>query len=68
MLIEDQDVINSKFFETEFKCSKLAKNLRTQLFIEHFGLTNEESNLPIDDEMFRMIESRCKVILIIICK
>lgn len=60
MLIEDNDLVAGKMNGFSCKVSKFAQSLRIKLFMEHFGLSVEELNDPLDKNVLEKIENNAR--------
>lgn len=60
MLIEDNNLIPSRMNGLFAKVSKFAQSLRVKLFMEHFGLSMEELQDPLNQEILAKIDNNAK--------
>lgn len=51
MVIEDKDLVNITMDGQFFKASKFAHTLRLNIFMEHFGLSEEELMDPLNEKV-----------------
>jgi phospholipase D1/2 len=56
MLIEDNNVVVGKMKGNFCKVSKLAHSLRVKLFMEHFGLSLEELDDPLNQQTLNKMD------------
>lgn len=60
VLIEDEEMLNIGTEQEPVEAAAFAHKLRTQLYMEHFALTEKEARNPCDEDVWWLINERCR--------
>ena len=63
MIVEDQHWVSSKMHGIDYLAGEFSHSLRTNIFQEHFGLSYNQVNDPLDEEFLKTIDENTKVII-----
>lgn len=62
MLVEDQNMVSARMNGSPCKAGEFSHSLRTNIFMEHFGLTYDQVKDPLDEEFLKTIATNTEVI------